>query len=83
MLHRLELSELQYKRLEQTKDVLGLQTIEAVIDHLLEQQTAAQARAESVKRIHQLRAYLHEKYGDSPDSVELIREDRERCRIRA
>lgn len=74
----LTISDDLYGKLETAAQRRGL----THIDQLLEQWQAADAelarRAQVVQHIDALREELRAKYGEMPDSVELIREDRER-----
>lgn len=74
----LTLSDDLYGKLESAAQRCGL----AQIDQLLEQWKAADEerakRDEVLQRILALNDQMRAKYGVMPDSVELIREDRER-----
>ena len=54
------------------------QLLEKVEDLQMLAAEALERRREVVQRINELREQMFEKYGVMPDSVDLIREDRER-----
>jgi t-SNARE complex subunit (syntaxin) len=78
----LTISDTLYTRLEAAARVRGLSSIEELIDQLIEMWQARtdelRRRQEVVRRIDALRERLFATYGEMPDSVELIRADRER-----
>jgi hypothetical protein len=69
-----------YTRLEEAARRRGLGGVEQLLERLDEEWDAAEdARREAaVQRILDLRAEFVAAYGELPDSVDLIREDRER-----
>ena len=78
MSRTLTISDELYDRLEAEAQARGL----ASIEHLLEERERHEAnfsqRAAVVQRIDELRESLFAKYGQMPDSTELLREDRSR-----
>ncbi|MCG3160184.1 MAG: hypothetical protein JMDDDDMK_01220 [Acidobacteria bacterium] len=83
----LAISESLYSRLQTDAQLLGL-TIEQLIEQAVEEWKQKDAelkhraelkrRGEEVDRINAIYERMKAKYGRMPDSVELIREDRER-----
>jgi hypothetical protein len=67
-----------YARLEAEAHLRGLNSIEQLLDQWQAPESAAIRRREVVSEIDQLRERLFAKYGEMPDSVELLREDRAR-----
>lgn len=78
MSRTITISDDLYARLEAEARARGLTNVE----HLLEEQERGEAnlkeRQRVVKRIDGLREHLFSKYGEMPDSVELVRADRDR-----
>ncbi len=78
MSRTITISDDLYARLEAEARARGLTSIE----HLLEGWEHAEAdlnqRKDVVRRIDNLREHLFAEYGEMPDSVELMREDRAR-----
>jgi hypothetical protein len=77
----LAISEDLYSRLQAGAQLHGL-SVEQLIERLFEewerQDSELKRRDEAVGRIVALRERMRAKYGEMPDSTELIREDRER-----
>ncbi len=77
----LTISENLYRRLLSESQARGLsieQLVEKAVEEWERQDAEIKRREEAVDRIVALRERMREKYGMMPDSVELIREDRER-----
>ncbi len=87
MSQTLAISESLYSRLQTDAQVRGL-TIEQLIEQAVEEcrqkdaelkrEAELKRREEEVDRINAIYERMKAKYGQMPDSVELIREDRER-----
>ena len=77
MSRTLTISDELYARLEKEAHIRGLS-----IEHLIEEWERNEAnllqRKDVVRQIDSLRGHLFSKYGEMPDSTELIREDRTR-----
>jgi hypothetical protein len=67
-----------YERLEAEARARGLKGVENLLDSLARDENDLSQRKEAVRRIDVLREQLFSKYGEMPDSVELLREDRAR-----
>ena len=71
-----------YARLEEAATSGGLDGVVPLLEQLEDMQRLAdealKRRRETVEWIDDLRARMFEKYGEMPDSVGLLREDRER-----
>lgn len=67
-----------YERLEIKARERGLPSVESLLDEVGHEDAEPNHRGESVVRIDNLRERLFIKYGEMPDSVELVREDRAR-----
>ncbi len=82
MYQTLTVSDAIYQQLDLAARNSGYNNIEEFIQKLIEvwqaQPEELRQRQEIVKRIDALRARLQTTYGEMPDSVELIRNDRER-----
>jgi deoxyribodipyrimidine photolyase-like uncharacterized protein len=81
MNHTLTISENLYSRLLSVSQARGLsieELVEKAIDEWESQDAELKRREEAVDRIVALRERMRVKYGMMPDSVELIRQDRER-----
>lgn len=82
MSHTLTISDALYARLETLAHKHGLRSVQELIERLIEMWQAKadelRRRQEVVRRIDALRESLFAMYGQMPDSVELIRADRER-----
>jgi hypothetical protein len=77
----LTISENLYVRLHLGAQALGL-SVEQYIERLMVEweriESELKQREHAVQHIVNLRAQMHAKYGEMPDSVVFIREDRER-----
>jgi len=82
MVQTLTVSERLYQQLEITARNGGFDSLEELIQKLIEVWQAhieeLNRRQETVRRIDALRERLSRTYGEMEDSVELIRADRER-----
>lgn len=77
MSRTLTISDELYARLEKEAQVRGL-TIEHLIEEWERNEAALLQRKEVVREIDELREHLSAKYGEMPDSADLVREDRSR-----
>jgi vacuolar-type H+-ATPase subunit B/Vma2 len=66
-----------YERLETEARARGLKGVESLLDSLARDENSLSERKEAVRKIDALREQLFAKYGEMPDSVELVREIRE------
>lgn len=66
-----------YNRLVAEAQLRGI-TIEQPLEEWERRESEIRRRHEVVREINELRESLFAKYGEMPDSTELIREDRER-----
>jgi len=82
MSQTLTISDTLYARLEAIARVHGLSGVEELIEQLIEEWQSKvdelRRRQEVVRRIDALRERLFATYGEMPESVGLIRADRER-----
>ncbi len=78
MSQTLTVSDILYKRLETTARMLGVTDIERLLELWQAREDELRQRRETVRRIDTLRERLFAIYGEMPDSVALIREDRAR-----
>ena len=78
MSRTLTISDELYARLESEARDRGLKSVEELLDRLQSLETDLVHRKENVRQIDLLRERLFARYGQMPDSVELLREDRER-----
>ncbi|HEY0079818.1 MAG TPA: hypothetical protein VGB73_14495 [Pyrinomonadaceae bacterium] len=67
-----------YQRLEDEARARGLESVEQMLEELGRAGSDFCPRKEAVSRIDNLRERLSDKYGEMPDSVELVREERAR-----
>lgn len=74
----LTISDDLYTRLETAARQRGLSRVEDLLEAWQATEDEGRQRAQAVERIDALRARLFATYGEMPDSVELIREDRAR-----
>lgn len=72
----LTISDTLYARLEQIARERGFQTIEQLLEAWQTFEDERQQRQQIVQRIDQVREQLFATYGEMPDSLELLREDR-------
>ncbi len=82
MSRTITVSDELYVRLEEAAHKRGLDGVVPLLEQLEDMQRLAdealKRRRETVEWIDDLRARMFEKYGEMPDSVGLLREDRER-----
>ena len=78
MSRSLTISDELYARLESEAHNRGLNTIEELLSRWQGLEAGILQRKEIVEQIDQLRSRLLAEYGEMPDSVELLREDRAR-----
>ena len=74
----LTISDALYDRLEASAQMHGLTSIEQLLEAWQAREDGLLRRQDVVRRIDALRKRLFATYGELPDSVALIREDRER-----
>jgi uncharacterized membrane protein YccC len=67
-----------FHRLEQTVAQRGLGDVEQLLEAWQRDEEERELRRQAVQRIDRLREKLLAAHGEQPDSVPLIREDRER-----
>ena len=72
------ISEELYRQLEKTMRQRGLGTVEQLLREWQTWETELEQRRNAVHKIDELRDRLFRSYGEMPDSVTLIREDRAR-----
>ena len=75
--HTLTISDELYERLKAEAGTRG-QTVEQLLEQQANNGADLQQRSEAVRLIDQLRHRLFTKYGEMPDSTQLIRDDRAR-----
>jgi hypothetical protein len=78
MSRTLTVSDELYERLEAEARKRGVKTVEELLDLLQSLETDTALRKNVVRQIDFLRDRLFARYGEMPDSVELLREDRAR-----
>ena len=82
MSRTITVSDELHARLEEAAHRRGLDGVVQLLEQLEDMQRLAdealKRRRETVEWIDALRGRMFEKYGEMPDSVELLREDRER-----
>lgn len=78
MSQTLVISDELHARLQSSVREHGFQTVEQLLEFWQTQETERRQRQTTVAEIDQLRRRLFDKYGVAPDSVALLREDRER-----
>jgi hypothetical protein len=78
MSHTLTISDTLYTRLEQAARERGFQSIEQLLEAWHAFDAERQQRQRIVQQIDQVREHMFTTYGEMPDSVELLREDRAR-----
>jgi hypothetical protein len=72
----LRLTDELYGRLETTARQQGLSGVEELLELWQAKEEEQRRRVRAVERIDALRGRLFATYGEMPDSVELIRQDR-------
>ncbi|HXG67884.1 MAG TPA: ribbon-helix-helix protein, CopG family [Blastocatellia bacterium] len=78
MSRTITVSDELYERLQAEARMRGLDSIEQLLEQLQITDPQSSRRKEVVRRIDSLRERLFARYGEMPDSVELLREDRAR-----
>ena len=78
MSRTLEISDELYSRLEAEARRKGLESVERFLETNFSTVDEEAKREEWFRKVDELREHLYQKYGKMPDSVDLIREDRER-----
>lgn len=78
MSQTLTISDTLYQRLEHAAHERGLQSIEQLLEVWQVFEAEHQQRQQIVQQIDQVRERMFTNYGEMPDSVELLREDRAR-----
>jgi predicted CopG family antitoxin len=78
MSRTITISDELYARLEAEARARGLNNIEHLLEEREQSESDLNERHRVVKRIDDLRERLFIKYGEMPDSVELLRADRNR-----
>lgn len=78
MSHTLTLSDELYQRLETEARNRGLGSVERLLAEIGTDGNAREERRKAVGRIDTLRDALRGRYGELPDSTDLIRTDRSR-----
>jgi hypothetical protein len=78
MSQTLTISDDLFRRLQAAARERGLQGIEPLLEEWQAQEDERSRRAKVVHEIDEFRARMFATYGEMPDSVPLIREDRER-----
>jgi hypothetical protein len=74
----LTISDDLYARLETEARARGLNSVERLLEEWKHAETDFNQRQDAVRRIDDLRERLFAKYGEMPDSMELVRTDRAR-----
>ena len=78
MSRTITISDELYARLETEAQMQGLDTVEQLLERLQPAEPESLHRKKVVQQIDNLRNRLFAQYGEMPDSVELLREDRAR-----
>ena len=78
MSRTMTISDELYERLEAEARRRGLKTVEEFLERLQLREADLAHREEVVREIDRLREGLFARYGEMPDSVDLLREDRAR-----
>lgn len=78
MSRTLTVSDDLYARLEAEARARGLSSVERLLEEWRSTEVDRNQRQDIVRRIDDLRGKLFAKYGDMPDSIDLVREDRAR-----
>ena len=78
MSRTITISDELYARLEAKAQMQGLDTVEQLLERLHPAEPELLHRRKVVQQIDNLRNRLFAQYGEMPDSVELLREDRAR-----
>lgn len=78
MSRTITISDDLYARLEAEAHARGLASIEHLLEGWEHVEADLSQRKDVVRRIDSLREHIFAEYGEMPDSVELMREDRAR-----
>jgi len=78
MSQTLIVSDALYKQLQTTARLHGVESVERLLEIWQAREEELRQRRETVRRIDSLREQLYTTYGEMPDSVALVREDRSR-----
>jgi hypothetical protein len=78
MSYTLTISDTLYARLEAAARARGMNDIEELLEDWQAREDELLRRQEVVRQIDTLRGQLFAKYGELPDSTDLLRADRER-----
>lgn len=78
MSRTLTISDELYARLEAEARSRGINTVEEFLDRIQIPEAELSRREDIVREIDHLRERLFARYGQMPDSVDLLREDRAR-----
>ncbi|MGB7925142.1 MAG: hypothetical protein WCF57_18025 [Pyrinomonadaceae bacterium] len=78
MSRTLTISDELYARLEAEARERGLNSVERLLEEWERMEVDLDERKDVVRRIDDLRGRLFARYGEMPDSAELVREDRAR-----
>jgi hypothetical protein len=78
MSRTLTISDELYAKLEAEARVRGFDSVEQLLEQWQIPETESLRRIDVVREIDDLRNRLFAKYGEMPDSVELLRKDRAR-----
>ena len=78
MSQTLTVSDLLYTRLEAITRQRGLNSIEQLLETWQKMDDELRLRQRAVQEVDRVREHLFATYGEMPDSVELLREDRAR-----
>jgi hypothetical protein len=78
MSQTLTISDDLYMRLEAAARARGLNNVQQLLENWQAREEERFQREMIVRKIDVLREQLYEKYGEFPDSTELVRADRER-----
>ncbi len=78
MSRTITISDELYARLEAEARACGMNSVERLLEEREQHKPDYAQRKSVVKRINDSRAHLFAKYGEMPDSVELLRTDRNR-----
>lgn len=78
MSQTITISDALYQRLSLIARQRGLATVEQLLELWQATEAALPDRQEAVAQIDAVREQIFQRYGELPDSVELLREDRAR-----
>ena len=78
MSRTITISDELYARLEEEARARGLNSVERLLEEWEQTEAALAQRRDAVRKIDGLRERLFAKYGEMPDSAELVRRDRAR-----